>query len=87
MKSKRIYKLLVAVFLAATCVFGMATPVLASPSPAPEDVFPEEEVTDLWDSALQQDVVPDKGSVNDLRMTVNSTESTKMLPNVLHSRR
>ena len=73
MKSKRIYKLLVAVFLAATCVFGMATPVLASPSPAPEDVFPEEEVTDLWDSALQQDVVPDKGSVNDLRMTVNST--------------
>lgn len=79
MKSKRIYKLLVAVFLAATCVFGMATPVLASPSPAPEDVFPEEEVTDLWDSALQQDVVPDKGSVNDLRMTVNSTESTNSI--------
>ena len=34
MKSKRIYKLLVAVFLAATCVFGMATPVLASPRKA-----------------------------------------------------
>ena len=75
MKNRRIDKLLIAVSLAVACVLNIAAPAIASPNLTPEDVFPEEEVTDLWDNALQQGVTPDKGSDNDLRIDVNSIES------------